>query len=229
MSETSAPFRWAIWRDDIVRPPAEQIALDDRLVEQVALGERPATARLWRSADCIVCPPSYRAAWRAIAGDAGIETPLFRSTGGGVVALAAGVALWSFAWARPTEQAETIDLAYDVAAREIVAALAAHDVAADVVEISDAMCRGRYDVAIGGRKIAGLSQRRIARSVDGRRMAGLLVHAFILVDPDLDALAARCNVLADRLGVPGTERAALVSLAEIRGTAGTTLDLAARS
>lgn len=209
------PPAWTVWHDDSVLPAAKMIARDDLLLDEVARGLRPPTARLWQSEPCVVCPPAYRRLWDAAATGGG--PPIFRSTGGGVVALGAGVALWSFAWARPEGEAESIDDAYRLVAREISMAAAEHGIAAEVMEIAPAMCRGRYDVAVAGRKIAGLSQRRIVREQDGVRRAALLVHAFILIDADLADIEARCNALAGVLGVEGTTTTALTTLSNATG------------
>jgi hypothetical protein len=125
--------------------------------------------------------------------------------------------LWSLAWARPAELAENINEAYRLLAQSIVESLEALGITSQITEIGTAMCRGRYDISVDGRKIAGLSQRRITRGAAGHRWTGILCHAFILTDPDLEDLCARCNALARALGVPGTERSALTTIFELTG------------
>lgn len=213
-----------VWIDARRLPPPAALAEEDCLLEDVAAGRRPATLRLWSMPEIVVCPSSYRRRWeRAEAarlengGAPPVPAPLFRTTGGGIVAIAPGVTFWTLAWASPRGAALSIDAAYHRLAVMLRDSLAVAGVAADVVEVPDAMCRGRYDIAIGGRKVAGLSQRRIERGPHDARVSALLVHAFILENADIADLSARCNALADYIGVPGTRPDALLSLHDYLG------------
>lgn len=209
------PVNPEIWIDRRILEPEEALAEDDRLLEEVAAGRRPATLRIWTMPDVVVCPASYKRKWR-VSGPYD-DPPLFRSTGGGIVAVAQGVTFWSLAFASPRGEAPAIDAAYEALSDRMCSALLRAGVAADVVEIPEAMCRGRYDISIGGRKIAGLSQRRIQRGHGEARVAAQLVHAFLLENADVASIEKRCNRLARHIGVPGTEPGALLSLHDVLG------------
>lgn len=199
-----------IWKDHRQLPSAEMLAEDDLMLEAVAAGTRPATLRFWTMPDVVVCPVSMRRKWE-VAGPYH-PAPLFRSTGGGVVAVEKGVSFWSLAWATPREEAASIDEAYFRLATMMESVLELAGVPADVAEVPEAMCRGRYDIAINGQKIAGLSQRRIERGPKEARISAFLVHAFVLENADVSSVEERCNSLAAHMGVEGTEPGALISL-----------------
>jgi len=82
------------------------------------------------------------------------------------------------------DQPWSLDDGYRHLARILIDALGQLGLKATTGEIADAFCPGRYDLSLGGRKIAGLAQRR-RRALDGGQ--AILAHACLLVDGDIAA------------------------------------------
>lgn len=80
------------------------------------------------------------------------------------------------------EQPWSLDAGYRHLAQLLTGALARLDLQAEIGEVTDAFCPGRYDLSLMGRKIAGLAQRR-RRAADGGQ--AILAHACLLVNGDL--------------------------------------------
>ena len=95
-----------------------------------------------------------------------------RSSGGRLVVLDPGVLNVAIAYAG--EGLPGVEQGFGLMADVLGRALGALGLASEVGEVEGSICAGRYDLAIGGRKVAGLSQRR--------RRNFALVHAFLLVE-----------------------------------------------
>lgn len=122
--------------------------------------ERPRLLLLWRAPQALlVCrgdtylPDFSRAADRL---DAEGWPVLLRRSGGSACPIAGGTL--QIAIARAAVPGLTIEDGYGELAGLIRDALRSCGLAAEIGAVPEAFCPGRYDIAIGGRKVAGLSQ-----------------------------------------------------------------------
>lgn len=107
-----------------------------------------------------------------------------RATGGAPVPQFPGMLNLALAYRLDADRSWSLDDGYRHLAGILIAALGRLGLTAAIGEIADAFCPGRYDLSLGGRKIAGLAQRR-RRSADGGQ--AVLAHACLLVEGDLVA------------------------------------------
>lgn len=181
--------------DNLVPAAAEPaLAGEAELLDGVAAGAQ-AAARLWRMDEALIVPSR-------VAALAGFEPAaaaslargwpvLVRATGGAPVAQFHGMLNIALAYRIGPGNPWSIDDAYRHVADLLAGALGELGLAVETGEIADAFCPGRYDLALGGRKIAGLAQRRKRATGGGQ---AILAHACLLVEGELarpfDALAA---------------------------------------
>jgi octanoyl-[GcvH]:protein N-octanoyltransferase len=181
---------------------AGEMALLDDVLEDPQRG----LLRLWRTHPSLVVTPllAQRAGFASAAeASAARGRPVVvRRTGGGPVPQTAGTLNVSLAYATARDQAPGIDAAFRQFADALLAALQACEIAADVGEIEGSCCPGRYDIAIGGRKIAGIAQRRRQGSKDGQLLAAVLVHAMVWVEGTLDPEVDLLERFLDEAGAP---------------------------
>ncbi len=171
---------------------AGEMALLDDVLGDPARG----VLRLWRTSPCLVVTPllAHRPDFAAAAeASAQRGRPVVvRRTGGGPVPQTAGTLNVSLAYASPRDQASGIDAAFRHFADALLAALQSCGATGAVGEIAGSCCPGRYDIAIGGRKIIGIAQRRRQGAKDGVLLSGVLVHAMVwaegVLDPEIDLL-----------------------------------------
>jgi lipoate-protein ligase A len=209
--------------------PEAAVRRDAELLEAVRDGRAPATARVWENERCLVAArsdarlPRFEAA-RADLARAGWPV-VVRESGGTAVPHAPGILLVSLAFRPPERAPFTIESAYDALCRPLEAALARLGVEAARGEVAGAFCDGRFDLAVGGRKIAGTAQRWRARpGASAPERGAVLAHALLLVDVDLDEAAAAVNRFYRAAG--GARRcdpAAAIDLREALAAAGSAL------
>jgi lipoate-protein ligase A len=108
-----------------------------------------------------------------------------RRTGGGPVPQGPETLNISLAFASAREQAPTIDTTFRDFAGRLIAALAACNVTAEIGEIEGSCCPGRYDIAIAGRKIIGIAQRRRQGKHGESLLTAILVHAIFWLEGNL--------------------------------------------
>jgi octanoyl-[GcvH]:protein N-octanoyltransferase len=143
-----------------------------------------------------------------------------RSSGGRLVVLDEGVLNVAIAYSG--ERLPSVEQGFQTMADVLGGAIRSLGLEPLVGEVEGSICAGRYDLSIGGRKVAGLSQRR--------RRDFALIHAFLLVEGDgrqREALAAAFYHLAWGPEVVRIRRGSMAALAELRG--GITMAAAARS
>jgi octanoyl-[GcvH]:protein N-octanoyltransferase len=129
--------------------------------------------------------PRFGDAWRTLAAE-GVDLAL-RSSGGQAVGLTDGVLNVSLAW--PGAIAPGLEDAFRRLTLLLVDLLSAFGLAPTTGEVEGAFCPGRTDIAVQGRKVAGLSQRR--------RRGAVCVHGFLLLaDPSPFPLVQRFYHLA---------------------------------
>jgi len=177
-------------------PLQEQFETDQRLLREVAAGQRPPTVRLWRHRGALALGyrdtrlPGWREAADRIAAR-GFAVAV-RPSGGLAVPLDPGVLNISLFYPDPTGAVEP---GFRAMHRLLAACLRSLGLEPRVGEVPGGYCPGRSDMSVGGRKVAGVSQRRT------RGAAGVM--AFLLVEGEGAArgwLAAEFYRLAARAG-----------------------------
>ena len=166
------------------------------LLEAALADPARAILRLWRTSQCLVVTPllAHRPGFAAAAerSQARGWPVVVRRTGGGPVPQGPETLNVSLAFAARRETTPGIDAAFRAFADGLCAALARCGLAPEIGEIAGSCCPGRYDIALGGRKIIGIAQRRRRGSRDGVLLSAVLVHAMVWMegrlDPGIDAL-----------------------------------------
>ena len=150
-------------------------------------------AVLWQAPHGLVAPLSYRRHARLDAvctAFAARGWPVrLRRSGGGVVPQGPGILNLSLTWPVAGLPASQADRVYVQLCGVLARALAALHIDAQPRAVAGSFCDGRFNLAVGSRKIAGAAQYwRCA----GKRHA-VLAHALLLVDADTTALTALAN------------------------------------
>ena len=198
------------------------IAGEMALLDDVLDRPEQAVLRLWRTSPCLVVTPllAHRPEFAAAA-EASAQRGwpvVVRRTGGGPVPQTAGTLNVSLAYATPREAAPGIDAAFKHFADALLTALKDCGVTAVVGEIEGSCCPGRYDIAIGGRKIIGIAQRRRQGAKDGALLAAVIVHAMVWVEGRLDHEIDQLERFLDEAGAATRfSRPVMGSLQEISG------------
>src|SRR5262249_40211609 len=110
---------------------------------------------------------------------------VIRRTGGGPVPQGPETLSISLATAHPRAQTPDIDASFRSFADWLCDALRACGLAPEIGEIAGSCCPGRYDIAIGGRKIIGIAQRRRQGKHGDTLLTATLVHAMLWLERDL--------------------------------------------
>ena len=201
---------------------AEMALLDAALAKP----ERP-ILRLWRTHRCLVVTPLL--AHRPTFDDAAQASAargwpvVVRRTGGGPVPQGPQTLNISLAAAHPRATAPGIDAAFRGFAGWVSGALRACGLTPEVGEIEGSCCPGRYDIAIGGRKIIGIAQRRRQGKQGDALLTATLVHAMLWLEGDLMAGVDALERFLDEAGTPQHfTRARMGTVEEIAGRAVTT-------
>jgi lipoate-protein ligase A len=85
-------------------------------------------------------------------------------------------------------------------------------------EIAGSCCPGRYDIAVGGRKIIGIAQRRRQGKHGDALLTATLVHAMLWLEGDLTAGIDALERFLDEVGAPEHfTRARMGTVEEISG------------
>ncbi|RDU37441.1 octanoyltransferase [Neobacillus piezotolerans] len=152
----------------ILMPAIQSFALDDTLCASVGALLAPATARTWVHHDTVVLGiqdtklPYLEDGLEFLRGKG--YTPIVRNSGGLAVVLDEGVLNISLIF---PEKEKTIDInrGYDAMWTLIRRMFADFGKDIEAREIVGSYCPGSYDLSIGGKKFAGISQRRLKRGV----------------------------------------------------------------
>jgi hypothetical protein len=139
---------------------------------------------IWSSGPGLCVPASYRSAHHFVDACAVMERRhwpvVVRSTGGGCVPQGPGIV--NLTWMPgPALSGTGIAGLYDTFAATLIRAMGEFGIQATRHSPGGAWCQGRHDICSNGRKLAGISQRRI---IGAPNLA--LIHAAILIDCDLD-------------------------------------------
>jgi lipoate-protein ligase A len=145
---------------------------------------------------------------------------VIRRTGGGPVPQGPQTLNISLASAAPRAAAPDIDASFAAFAGWLGDALRACGLAPEIGEIEGSCCPGRYDIAIGGRKIIGIAQRRRMGRRQGRHgdtlLTATLVHAMLWLEGSLDdGVDALERFLAETGAPQSFHRARMATLQQI--------------
>ncbi|KKB72133.1 MULTISPECIES: biotin/lipoate A/B protein ligase family protein [Bacillus] len=146
----------------------QSFAIDDTLCAAVGKGLSPATARSWVHHDTIVLGIQdtrlpYLKEGIAFLEDAGYKA-IVRNSGGLAVVLDSGVLNVSLIF-QDKKNGIDIDRGYEAMYELIKRVLSPYNAKVEAYEIAGSYCPGSYDLSIGGKKFAGISQRRLRGGV----------------------------------------------------------------
>ncbi|WJY26559.1 MULTISPECIES: lipoate--protein ligase family protein [Sporosarcina] len=205
MKLTDSYLHVPIWRfmDESLsartRSALESFAADDTLCHLVGQQQSPPAVRTWVHDNTIVLGiqdhrlPHLEDALPAIHA-AGYRT-IVRNSGGLAVVLDQGVLNISIVL---SEQTGSIDIpaGYEVMLEFVRMLFPEAGTAIEAYEITGSYCPGSYDLSIGGRKFAGISQRRLRQ--------GVAVQVYLCVEGSGSGRAALVRDLYDK-GLAGEE------------------------
>ena len=146
----------------------QSFGTDDTLCASVGAGEAPATARTWVHHNTVVLGiqdtrlPFLQEGIHYLT-EQGYQ-PIVRNSGGLAVVLDEGVLNISLVFPE-VEKGIDINRGYDVMWQLIQQMFADFPQMIEAREIVGSYCPGSYDLSIGGKKFAGISQRRLRRGV----------------------------------------------------------------
>jgi len=159
--------------------PAQNLAREDEIFEEVEKGTLPEVVRLWTDGECLVKGRvrNARYGWydERLAEKMGIHV-FERSTGGGVVYHDLGNLNWSF-FLKTSGAFMSPKAAFGLAAQNVVGALRRLGVSANFAPPNR--------IEVQGRKVSGMAARAT--------VCTLLVHGTLLLRSDLDKLNALCS------------------------------------
>lgn len=212
---------WRFWDQSLSaknRSALESFAADDLLCELVGSGQSVPAIRTWVHDDTVVLGiqdhrlPHIDDANRLLK-ERGY-TPIVRNSGGLAVVLDAGVLNISVVL---SEEESSIDIpeGYEMMLELVRMLFPEADI--DAYEIVGSYCPGSYDLSIGGRKFAGISQRRIRK--------GIAVQVYLCVE---GSGSERAELIRDfyeaglkgeetKFAYPSIEPETMASLSELLG------------
>lgn len=148
----------------IGRSPLESFAADDTLCHLIGAGISPATVRTWvHSASVVMGIQDHRLPYVQAGMDLLEERgyhPIVRNSGGLAVVLDEGVLNISIVISEKEGHID-INTGYDMMVDLIKALFPEIAARIEAYEIVGSYCPGSYDLSVGGKKFAGIAQRRI--------------------------------------------------------------------
>lgn len=190
---------WAIGDIGEIDAPVAGSELELQWLD-AALASGRRRAVLWQGATGLVAPMSYRryaslATVRESFAAEGWPVHLRRS-GGGVVPQGPGIVNLTLVEAIDGAPATIATRIYVRLCRSIERALRDLGIESAPGAVEGSLCDGRFNVAVGARKVAGTAQ--YWRRGGGRQ--AVLAHAMLLVDADPGDLTVRANAFEAALG-----------------------------
>lgn len=178
--------------------PAEQGLADEMaMLKAVAQGRRSRASLIWSTQECLVVPRFMEtmAGFSHARGSMASEGwPIHvRFTGGDVYPQGAGIVNIAIAFRLKRGDFDRVGGAYAALCDPIVDAMRDLGIDAQCGSIDGAFCRGSHDIAIGGRKIAGVAQRWRAAAPPFESFDAVLVHAGLLCAGDVEYLSSAVN------------------------------------
>jgi len=198
-------------REPLADGPAQEA---DWLAGCAASGR--AAAHLWQGRPGLIVPRKVaaEAAWPVAAARHGA---LLRVSGGGTVPQGPGLWNLSLLWPVPSATPTDTEALYAALCAQLAEALARLGLQAVPQAVPGAFCDGRWNLAVGGRKLVGTAQA-------WRRVAGVplvLAQAMIVVCADPQAVTAQANAFELTLGSGRQyDAAAVTSVAQETGDPG---------
>lgn len=222
--DSQEPMNWSLRRQSPGTSAAADIEAELALLEAALAEPAQPILRLWRTHRCLVVTPllAHKPHFQAAADASAARgwPVVVRRTGGGPVPQGPETLSISLTAAHPRETAPGIDAVFQSFAARLCDALRACGLAPEVGEIAGSCCPGRYDIAIGGRKIIGIAQRRRQGRHGDTLLTATLVHAMLWLEGDLAAGIDALERFLDEAGAPQRfVRAHMGTLAEIAGIA----------
>ncbi|ASS97914.1 octanoyltransferase [Geobacillus thermocatenulatus] len=198
----------------------QSFAIDDTLCTAVGAGCSDAVVRTWVHDDTIVLGiadtklPHFHEAVSFLHKEG--YRVVVRNSGGLAVVLDSGVLNISLIFPEATHQI-AIEQGYEAMYALIAAMLAPYGVRVEAGEVVGSYCPGSYDLGIGGKKFAGISQRRVR--------GGVAVQIYLCVD---GSGAARAELIRrfyelgrqgekTKFAYPDVVPAVMASLSELLG------------
>jgi len=211
-----------------VTVPDTDQALDglDRTARAVGNGEHQPGIFVWRMRRALVFTrrearlPGFA---RAASPMASSGWPVsVRGSGGGACAVGPGTVQIALVFPRPRDGV-SLDSVYHALATPILITISEFGVKAEIARVPRSFCSGRYDIAVEGRKIAGLAQQWHGPAGRG---GYVIAAASVIIDEDPAELAAAINSFADICdGVQRCSAGAITALAREAREMGNGTDL----
>lgn len=146
----------------------QSFAIDDAICQSVGAGESPSTIRLWVHQRTVMLGIQDTKLPHLADGLSALRKAGFkyivRNSGGLAVVLDSGVLNLSLIFSEK-DRSLSIDEAFQAMVDFIRTMLTSFGIAFESGEIVRSYCPGRYDLSCGGRKFAGISQRRVKQGV----------------------------------------------------------------
>lgn len=201
--------------------PKHSFAIDDTLCQSVGTGDSPAVVRAWVHRPTVSLGIQDTRLPHLDEGLKWIKNRgyryIVRNSGGLAVVLDEGVLNLSLIL--PDKQRLSIDDAFEAMVELVRHTLADYRLNIEAKEIVGSYCPGRYDLSVGGKKFAGIAQRRLRNGVavqiylcvtgSGAERAEL-IRAFYMIASGGDLSAHRC---------PDVRPEVMASLEELAGRA----------
>lgn len=161
--------KWRFWDQSLSaknRSALESFAADDLLCELVGSGQSAPAIRTWVHDDTVVLGIQDHRLPHIVEANQLLKergyTPIVRNSGGLAVVLDAGVLNISVVL---SEKESAIDIPEGYEMMLELVRMLFPEAEIDAYEIVGSYCPGSYDLSIGGRKFAGISQRRIRKGI----------------------------------------------------------------
>ncbi|WP_313893300.1 lipoate--protein ligase family protein [Psychrobacillus sp.] len=225
---------WRFWDQSLSgksRSALESFAADDLLCHLVGQGMSPATIRTWVHSNTVVLGIQDHRLPFVDDAQTFLRTqgysPIVRNSGGLAVVLDEGVLNISIVLSE-MQQAIDISTGYDVMVEFVRLLLPEAEGKIEAYEIVGSYCPGSYDLSIGGKKFAGISQRRLRQ--------GIAVQVYLCIEGSGSARAELIRQFYET-GVQGEETKfsypvinpeVMASLNELLGTTFTVEDIVIR-
>lgn len=176
-------------------PVQEGLAIEQRLLEQVASGQSRFGYSIWRSQQALVVPRSATHRQGFDLASKYCESKgwpvVVRSTGGEMTPQTSGFINLSMVVSRKGEKIG-IRESYSLICQPLLHWLEALGIHAYCSSVEGAFCNGEFNLVVNGKKIAGTAQRR--KRIKVQRLTGqeedtaILLHAVILCDEGLERI-----------------------------------------
>lgn len=175
-------------------PVQEGLAIEQRLLEQVASGQSRFGYAIWRSHQALVVPRSATHKQGFDLASKYCESQgwpvVVRSTGGEMTPQTSGFINLSMVVSKKGEAIGIRD-SYSLICQPLIQWFEAMGIHAYCSSVENAFCNGEFNLVVNGKKIAGTAQRRKRIKIPmstGQEDTAILLHAVILCDEGLERI-----------------------------------------